>query len=304
MKRIFFYLTIVSFLFLEACLPSLHPIVDDETRIIDDRLLGNWTLPYDSFLDNNPVVKLNDIKVHTDDTDEDIESIKENMVNFIDSLNAANNPEATSFWKFERAVSIIAKFDKKDKKSNAKHLDLEIKLPTGTLSDLELFKKKFGKPSELEMKNYDYYFLTYSSLETTMEKEPQRIKVELTEIDGDLYLDFLPTSSEKGYSRFSDNFLVGHTFARVHFKEGIITIEPFNGNYIESLIKEKKVRLKHEILKKINPYYNENTKLYELDEQDQIVLTASTRELRSFIEKYGKDSRLYDGKEILEPITP
>jgi len=79
------------------------------------------------------------------------------------------------------------------------------------------------------------------------------------------------------------NYIAGHTFAKVNFEEGKLNLEMFDGEFVENLIKSRKVRLRHE----------------KIGIDGDIVLTASTKELRSFIGKYGDNPDLFDDAEVL-----
>ena len=96
-------------------------------------------------------------------------------------------------------------------------------------------------------------------------------------------MDFkpLPKGIEALRGRFADNFIFGHTFAKYQVDEQGLDIFPLNGDYVEDLVEQKKIRLKHERLK------------------ENFVLTASTNELRSFIEKYETDEKLFEQAENL-----
>jgi hypothetical protein len=101
-------------------------------------------------------------------------------------------------------------------------------------------------------------------------------------------MDFLPGAWDDPHweGRFAVNFMRGHTFAKVEFENGNMTIHPLDGQYIEKLIKKKRIRLKHEVV-----------------EDNDIILTASTEELRAFVAKYVDDKSLYTDSEELLPIT-
>lgn len=103
--------------------------------------------------------------------------------------------------------------------------------------------------------------------------------VNLTKIGQSSYMDFkpLPVEANARDGVFSFNYIYGHTFARYKVQEGKLAIEFIDGQYIQQLIEKKRIRLKHELI----------------DDED-IVLTASTEELRAFILKYEDDEDLFD----------
>lgn len=104
--------------------------------------------------------------------------------------------------------------------------------------------------------------------------------INLTKIGQSTYMDFkpLPVESNARDGIFSFNYIYGHTFARYKVQEGKLIIEFIDGQYIQQLIEKKRIRLKHELI----------------DDEVDIVLTASTEELRAFILKYENDEDLFD----------
>ena len=174
-------------------------------------------------------------------------------------------------WKFERAGSFTASYDKS--KSNKASISV-------SLSAKSLVPKGFT------LDTFDplpYYMLTYTTYERN-DTIKEYMLVNLTNIGKDMYMHFYPYSlKDKSLrTRFASNHINGHTFAKATIDEGKVTIQSFNQEYIEKLIKNKRVRIKHEILG-----------------EDQILLTASTNELRAFIQKYGSDADLFEDAETL-----
>ncbi len=173
-------------------------------------------------------------------------------------------------WKFERAGAVTASFERGE--SNA-----SISMSISAKSLL---------PDGFKLDHFDplpFYILTHTSYERG-DTIKDYMLVNLTYIGADLYMDFYPYSlkDKKMRTRFASNHIKGHTFAKVAIKDNEVTLQSFNQEYISDLIKSKRVRIKHDILG-----------------EDQILLTASTSELRAFIEKYGNDPDLYDTEETL-----
>ena len=83
---------------------------------------------------------------------------------------------------------------------------------------------------------------------------------------------------------FQTNLIPAHTFAKVEFQDNQLKIRSFDSDYIEGLIKSRKVRLKHEVV------------------NETIILTASTEDLRSFILKYGDDDKLFLDSDYLKSL--
>ena len=147
---------------------------------------------------------------------------------------------------------------------------------------------KDRKWTVVEKEELPFYILTYK----VKDDKERLMKVELTKIGADYYLDFYPYYSESE-NRFSVNSIHTHTFAKVIFEGDKLTLNHFNIIEIEKLIKNKKLRLKHEILGATT------MKDGEMDYTDNMVLTASTQELRAFITKYSDNEDLFDATEEL-----
>ena len=179
-----------------------------------------------------------------------------------------SNPNST--WTFERAANITA--------------SVKLSGGSGTINLTPGAPSLLSKKAKITSKDeLPFYILThqqrqlFDTIETVM-------VVNLTKIGSDTYMDFFPYTlkDERVRGRFGSNFINGHTFAKVNIKDGQLAIQSFNYDYITQLIKEKRIRLTHENLG-----------------DDDIILTASTQELRAFIKKYGNDQRLFEDEEYL-----
>lgn len=102
--------------------------------------------------------------------------------------------------------------------------------------------------------------------------------------DGQFYLDFFPKRGDFEFkTTFGEDFFdfhlfSVHSFARVTIDKGEMNVALFDGERLNELIKQKKIRIKHEV--------NSLT--------DEILLTASSKELQKFIEKYSNDPEIFD----------
>ncbi len=122
----------------------------------------------------------------------------------------------------------------------------------------------------------------------------EKMIMHLTEIGGNLYANFYPwipddnnpyegiaPSSHRfpnlmfGYERFQSNFVKAHSFMKLKLENGQLQMYLFDEEKIENLIKKNRVRLKHEIV------------------NDELVITASTEELRRFVKKFGNNDDLF-----------
>jgi hypothetical protein len=177
-------------------------------------------------------------------------------------------------WFFEQASEIAA--IKKDASGETK-IDMKVGSPSMLNLD-DGWEIKVGK-------KHPYYILTHN--ETVLgEKLKSVMLCHLTIIGKNTFVNFFPFNlkNKQKRTRFATNFVSAHTFAKVNISDDKISIQPFDVSKLESLLKAKRIRLKYE---KIG---------------DRIILTASTQELRSFLEKYGDRSDLYDDEEILDQV--
>jgi hypothetical protein len=257
MKNSYLITLSLFILLISGCIPSLHPIYTEKDRIIDDRLLGSWKM-YDDDLPNFGFT------VESDDEEDQKEGER-----LMKELEDENIPHSSS-WTFERAADYEGEF----KLSGGKATFSFSPGARSFLPENSIIKNE---------KELPYYFLTHHSYNMGDTIKNYMI-VNLTRIAGQLYMDFYPydLKDEKSRSRFASNYINGHTFARVEFKDNKVMMYPFNIDYFTTLLKEKRIRLKHENLG-----------------EDNIVLTASTKELRAFIANYGDDEELYEGPEEL-----
>ena len=279
MKKTTLFFTVFVFFLVSSCLPSLHSIVNDENRVTDDRLIGDWKMEEDIF--DDATIKFEFSYESDEDKQEGIKMMK-NLGE--DMKGLFEKKKKYSLWKFERAAIITAKEDTTKSTVNNKKVTTDA---TATFHG--------GAPSMvpenwtiIEKKELPFYVLTYRKSDDTK----QYMKAELTKIKGELYIDFYPYR-EPDESRFGINSINAHTFAKVEIKEGKLLLHSFNLTEIEGLLKTKKIRLKHETI--TNATIEDGKIIYD----DYMVLTASTEELRAFIAKYSDNEDLFDEAEEL-----
>jgi hypothetical protein len=109
----------------------------------------------------------------------------------------------------------------------------------------------------------------------------------MIKLNGRLFMNFTPVYMTKTDSTNKEteidlaNRLNSYTIARVEFpKNNIMKLDFIDGGYLYDQIKAGHMKIK-----------NETDELY-----DTFLITASTRELQQFIEKYGNDSRFFNKK--------
>jgi len=249
-----------------GCIPSLHSLAKEDQLQTDDRLEGIW---YSQAVGTHSPFDLSiDIKIEKDG-DDSPEDIQGSIDSIAESLNTQSEGAQ---WMFERVGNIT--FSRNKGKTT-------VKISTGVPSlmpDWEI----------AEINPQNNYHLTYTSWED-QDTLIERMMIRLTSINDELFMDFSPSHIKnpvlKKNARFAANYILGHTFAKIAFEEDRLMIYPLDSEYIENLIKSKRIRLKHENI------------------NEQIVLTASTSELREFIAKYGDDPQLYIEPETLD-INP
>jgi hypothetical protein len=92
---------------------------------------------------------------------------------------------------------------------------------------------------------------------------------------------FMTDSQEQGDCSKSENilrnFLPVHSFSRVEMRQDRLVITEFDVDRLKSLFEKNRIRLGHE----------------KLEEEDLILLTASTDDLRKFIVKYADDPKAF-----------
>ena len=265
---------------MSSCLlPSLHPIYTDNSREIDDRIIGTWVngeLSDDEKLglvfSNGAKIEnifrsvIDDMEVSSEgDTSINLnvdEMINDNGNNNFNELYHILNGE-NSIWSFERAGKLT--FESYLTEST----DVTITMSLGAASMApEGFKL-------VDKDDLPFYILTHRELED-QDTITTRLLTNMTKIGGETYLDFYPYKINKG--TFGGNFIKAHSFAKMSVDEGQLSLHMFDGDSIQDLVKNRKIRLRHE----------------KLGDDGEIVLTASTAELRSFIEKYGDDPELFE----------
>jgi len=272
---------IVSLLLSGCLLPSLHPIYTEDTRTTDDRILGTWVLERnvgeEYYLQDSMREEYKNVGFNIPPVDSNFQKAMETLpkdqreeyiYGYISEVSNFNK----SIWTFERVADIV----------------FDLKIP-GSINDvlvsMELGTESMAPAGSEIIKNqeYPFYLLTYKEIEY-QDTVSRQMLTNMTKIGGDLYLDFVAFQTEDKKALlaeknvFERSNLSAHSFAKMTFVDERLNLEMFDGEVVEDLIKNRKVRLRHEII----------------GDDDQILLTASTKELRSFIEKYGDDSDLFD----------
>lgn len=238
--RVFIISSIACCILLVAgCIPSIHGIITEKSRVTDDRILGIWKMG---------------------------EGALATVVISGQTSNQESPDDELEIWTIERAADITYTLQR----------DQGVQESTVIEGARSLVP---ADASMVSIKEKNYYFLTEVSIEKG-DTLTNQIIMQLTDIDGVTFADFKPypgSDNMEAFSLFYPNIVPAHTFGGIEIKNGQLIIKPFNSEFIEELIRTKRIRLKHEVTAR-----------------EDIVLTASTEDLRTFIKKYAADERLYE----------
>ncbi len=151
----------------------------------------------------------------------------------------------------------------------------------------ELFTNPLSK-DHIQLDKEDSLYFTKHYLITTTEGNLTYLWIlALVKIGGYYYINLLPEScvdknNEQSYKL--DQFYTS-SIAKLDWKNvSTVTLNFINGDRIKEIIRGGKARIKHEY----DPLFG------------TFVVTASSAELRQFLEKYGNDDRLFQGGDVVE----
>jgi hypothetical protein len=169
-------------------------------------------------------------------------------------------------------------FTKSDKKGN---YHLEIISPDQDIIQAYMEHFEADDPSSVKL------ISDQLSKKKDYKSQTLHLDVHTFKIDKQVYLNFYPDQSEmNGTDGFYEYHLLPvHSFAKLINKDGQMELKFLNRNKFSKLIENQMIKIKHE------------------KTDDHIILTASTRNLQKFIEKYGEDDSLFDKEgKILIPL--
>ena len=136
-----------------------------------------------------------------------------------------------------------------------------------------------GNISTIKQKGY---FISYQD----KDGDTKQYIAFLARIGKHLYFDYYP--ADKKEDRKLDEFFGVH-FVRMHtsyrveiLKDGSFELSQLDGSYVKSLIEEKKIRISH-----------------ETDAEDDMTITASTKELQQYLLKYGDEPSAYENDKTI-----
>lgn len=129
-------------------------------------------------------------------------------------------------------------------------------------------------------KNDNSYFVIVEDLENP-EVDSVLLVASIGKIDNQYYMDLTVPDIFKDVDFESFHLFPVHTFSKFTFKGDSLSLELFESKWISGLIKDNRVRIKHEIV------------------GGDILITANTVELQKFVSKYGDDPKAFDGETNL-----
>ena len=129
-----------------------------------------------------------------------------------------------------------------------------------------------------------FYLIILENLQST-DSDSSLFIGAVGEIAGYNYLDLslLDISLNAGDSFSQAHLFPVHTFSKIKVENSELSIEFFKDSWIEGLIENNRVRIKHEKV------------------DNDVLITASTKELQKFVEKYSDDENAFDDPLILTP---
>lgn len=137
----------------------------------------------------------------------------------------------------------------------------------------------FGEDFELsdeEKKEFDsVYMIILEDLESPSADSVLLIG-SIGTFNGEHFIDLSMFYSDESSIQNYYNFPV-HIFSKISMENGTLSLEYFESSWIKEQIQNNRVRIKHE--------QNEN---------GDILITASTRELQKFVSKYSDDPKAFD----------
>lgn len=258
-------LLVVLLISLSGCITSLHPLYTEDTIVINDDLIGKW--------------------VDQKTSHATFEISRKALWHFFNEERTVDiyqqYPLETPFPSTQEGVEKLIK-----EQAEKRHERFE----GAPLEDLE-----YNKATMAEKIENQYYKLKVRGTDAFHSwNNYEDMYMYVTEIDEEYFIDFYPIRKQRSFKLVNyDNKVSTHTFAKLEIGENEICIKKFNTDYLKELIFAKKIRLKHEIIE-AEPM-SELMKGLEMPRIDnnEIVLTASTEEMRAFIAKYKDDPKMF-----------
>lgn len=148
---------------------------------------------------------------------------------------------------------------------------------TGTWEIKKLSKDKNFNPKDYTSKELAKLKKTYVLyIYTNGKKKPSSVfHLHLLKIGTDIYADFYPIEWDYNDDvMLLSNVISAHSFAKIKVGK-TLEIKWFDGEWLDTLIKRNKIRIRHE------------------NNGQNIILTAKAKELQKFVLKYGNHVKAY-----------
>jgi len=126
-------------------------------------------------------------------------------------------------------------------------------------------------------------------LNIRVDNEDGRFEAHLTKIKDSMYLDLYPDEPEiQANDYYKMHLLPVHTFLKVEAIDPNLQMRMMNPEFIAELVESNPDAVKHELVD---------------DDNDRVVLTASTQQLRQFIAEYENEEKLFGDISNMERIV-
>jgi hypothetical protein len=129
-----------------------------------------------------------------------------------------------------------------------------------------------------EIDDEDKEEMEYGYLVVHENKEDETISVfigHFIELNEKLYFDLFPMDTW-GSGLLDNHYFPVHTFSKIEFQNNVMNIRLFKSSWINEQIEDNRVRIKHE------------------KTEEGVLITASTKELQRFVERYGETSEAFE----------
>ena len=157
-------------------------------------------------------------------------------------------------------------------------------LLTGNWTDKDSTNWSFEHAKTGSRENLKTDSTSYVLMVKDKDGKESKFSVHIVKLGGHYFLDFYLEDfyDNQNLDLASFHIVPVHTFAKVVVNKNQLQINWFDQNWLEKLIKENKIRIRHE--------YN----------GDYILLTASAKDLQKFVSKYVDSEEAFkDGMDVL-----
>jgi hypothetical protein len=132
--------------------------------------------------------------------------------------------------------------------------------------------------------NYTYSLILFRKSSPSIKTA---FNLHLVSIKDQTYLDIFPEQWAVDNAILGVHLIGVHTFAKAEISEDSLTINWFDANWFQNMIRNNRIRIKYE------------------DNGENILLTASPEDLQRFVAKYGNEPTTFDSENrlILLPMS-